>query len=72
MLIRKYEKPRTVCMEKTPVTDTFHTCKHGVEIRTTGCQHHSVSRDLHVFGHNRDIAQQILTVYRVERKKKLQ
>lgn len=49
---------------------TFHTCKHGMKVRTTGSQHHSMSRDFHVFSHNCDITQQILTVYKVDREKK--
>ena len=50
------------------MTKTFHTCKHGMKVRTTGSQHHSMSRNFHVFGHNRDITQQILTVHKRERK----
>lgn len=59
----------TVSRSKTNViTRILHTCKHGVEIRTTGGQHHSMSRDFHVFSHNCDITQQILTVYKAKRK----
>lgn len=71
MLIKKYrkKKPGSVYILKIPITKIFHTCKHGMKIRTTGSQHHSMSRDFHVFSHNCDITQQILTVYKAERKK---
>lgn len=62
------EKPRSVYILKILISKIFHTCKHGVKIRTTGGQHHSMSRNFHVFSHNCDITQQILTVYKAEKK----